>query len=367
MKIGIDARLINETGVGRYIRNLLSNLSQIDKKNEYVLFVREANQMNSSKLVHNSWKVVEADIRWHTIGEQLSFPKILEKESLDLVHFPYFSVPIRYKRPFVVTIHDLILHHFSTGEASTLPSPFYYGKLAGYKYILKQAAQKAEKIIAVSEATKIEIVDHLGVSEDKITIIYEGYDKAIDDKKPSITLPEKYFLHVGNVYPHKNIDVLVQAFKKVKDLKASLMFVAHEDFFLKKLKQKVSHEGLSERVVFLSSVSDEYLGYLYKQAQAVVIPSLMEGFGLPAVEAMANDCLVIASDIPSLKEVCGANALYFDPKNVDALAKYLNDVVELPKDAYQSLRSQGREQITKYSWKDMAEQTKRIYESCARV
>ncbi len=367
MKIGIDARLIQETGVGRYIRNLLTNLSTIDKKNEYVLFVRDANDLSNLKLTHNNWKVVEADIRWHTIAEQLSYPKILEEENLDLVHFPYFSVPVKYSRPFVVTIHDLILHHFSTGEASTLPSLFYHGKMAGYKYIIKQAAQRAEKIIAVSEATKNEIVDHLDVLESKITVIHEGYDNGIDDKKPSFSLPDKYFLHVGNVYPHKNIAVLLQAFKKVSDLKASLVFVSHEDFFLKKLKQKISQEGLSERIVFLSSVSDEHLGFLYKHALAVIIPSFMEGFGLPAVEAMANDCLVVASDIPSLKEVCGANALYFDPKNEDVLAKHLHDVVELPKDTYQSLRSQGREYIKKYSWKDMAERTKRIYESCARI
>jgi len=82
----------------------------------------------------------------------------LEKEELDLVHFPYFSVPIYYRRPFVITIHDLIIHHYPTGKASTLPSPIYYAKLLGYKYVIKKAAQKAQKVITVSEATKEEIV-----------------------------------------------------------------------------------------------------------------------------------------------------------------------------------------------------------------
>src|SRR4051812_22356097 len=120
MKIGIDARLWNETGVGRYIRNLVKELQLIDKKNEYILFVRKADfDKVSSQIVNSKFLVKVADIRWHTIEEQIKLPRILNNENLDLMHFPYFSVPIRYKKTFVITIHDLILNHFSTGKAST--------------------------------------------------------------------------------------------------------------------------------------------------------------------------------------------------------------------------------------------------------
>lgn len=132
MRIGIDARLWNETGVGRYIRNLVYNLLEIDSRNEYVLFtnkqtIEEIKEHKSKiKFEDKKLKLVETNIRWHSVSEQIKFPKILEKEKLDLMHFPYFSVPILYNRPFVITIHDLIINHFSTGKASTLPTPLYY-------------------------------------------------------------------------------------------------------------------------------------------------------------------------------------------------------------------------------------------------
>jgi len=127
MRIGIDARLWNESGVGRYIRNLVKQLQILDKTNSYVLFVRseDADRIKNHELKtkDDNWKFVITDIQWHTIEEQLLFPKILNKENLDLVHFPYFSVPIFYNKPYIVTIHDLILHNFPTGKASTMPAP----------------------------------------------------------------------------------------------------------------------------------------------------------------------------------------------------------------------------------------------------
>ena len=130
MKIGIDIRLWNQTGVGRYIRNLVLNLAEIDKKNGYVLFARSEDfQSIKSEIKNPNWKLVKADIKWHSISEQINFPSILNKENLDLVHFPYFSVPIFYNKPYVLTIHDLIIDHFPTGKASTLFLPFYYFKI----------------------------------------------------------------------------------------------------------------------------------------------------------------------------------------------------------------------------------------------
>ncbi|HEY9665002.1 MAG TPA: glycosyltransferase, partial [Allocoleopsis sp.] len=162
MKIGIDCRLWNETGVGRYVRNLVDQLLKIDKKNTYILFVqsKDYEQINSQCSRFNV-QLVKVDIRWHSLEEQVKFPKLLEKEHLDLMHFPYFSVPIRYKRPFVITIHDLILHHFGTGKASTLPAPLYKLKHAGYKYVLSQAAKHAQTIIVPLETVKKDVMGTL--------------------------------------------------------------------------------------------------------------------------------------------------------------------------------------------------------------
>jgi len=381
MKIGIDCRLWNESGVGRYIRNLIENLQAIDKKNEYVLFVGSENKEEILKQVQNdNVKIVKADIRWHTIEEQLQFPSILNKEDLDLVHFPYFSVPIFYNKPFVVTIHDLILHHFPTGEASTLPLPLYYLKHLAYKYVIKHAAQKAEKIITVSKATKKEIIDYLGVDKNKIVVIYEGVGEEITNTKYSI-LNTQYFLYVGNAYPHKNLDNLIEAFdllchpelvsrsesnrdydRRQDDIK--LVLIGKEDYFYKRLKEKVKKMGLEKSVKFLGEVSDEELASLYKNARCFVMPSLMEGFGLPVLEAMANKCLVLASDIPAVREICGDAAIYFNPYDNEDIASKMKALYSNDTYHYSDKIKKGFRKARMFSWEKMARETLTVYENC---
>ncbi len=366
MKIGIDCRLWSETGVGRYIRNLVLNLRKIDKKNEYVLFVlsKDYDQIISHFSSLN-FHLVKTDIRWHTLGEQLRFPQILNRENLNLIHFPYYSVPIFYNRPFVITIHDLIVDHFSTGKATTLPLPAYEFKRLAYKFILRLAAKKAKKIIAVSNATKNEIIDHLKIDGEKIVVTYEGVDDKIRNLPTSLKLRgaskiQNYFLYVGNAYPHKNLERLLEAFKALNS-DVSLVLIGKEDYFYKRLKNKIQTMGLSDKVTFLRNVGDEELSGLYRNAKALILPSLMEGFGLPALEAMANNCLVLASDIPALKEVCGDTAIYFNPYDI-------NDMVEKMKEIYSNDNSgkkeRGSERAKLFSWERMAKETLKVYESC---
>jgi glycosyltransferase involved in cell wall biosynthesis len=398
MRIGIDCRLWNESGVGRYTRNLIKNLKDIDRENEYVLFVllkdqkeilKQSMKQVQDRVQNDKFNIVISDIRWHTIEEQLRLTAILNKEGLDLVHFPYVSVPIFYNKPFVVTIHDLILHHFPTGEASTLPLPLYYLKHLAYKYVIKHAAQKAEKIITLSKATKDEIIEHLKVDPKKIIVTYEGaFDKSkVKSQKSKVQVKsKKYFLYVGNAYPHKNIDRLIKAFslfchpelvsgsesnrdsdRRQNDIK--LILVGREDYFYKRLKEKVKKMGLGKSVIFLGEVSNEQLSSLYKNALALIIPSLMEGFGLPALEAMANRCLVLASDIPSLKEICGDAAIYFDPYDVqDIVNKMIVVYHSNDSNHYNSVNiKKGIERTKRFSWQKMAEETLKVYESCAGV
>ncbi|MEM4230342.1 MAG: glycosyltransferase family 1 protein [Candidatus Pacearchaeota archaeon] len=373
MKIGIDCRLWNQTGVGRYTRNLIDQIQKIDQKNEYVLFVRNQDYGQvKSKIKNQKFKITRANIPWHSIKEQVIFPEILNRENLDLMHFPYFSAPIYYKKPFVITIHDLIQLHFPTGRASTLPWPFYALKYLGYKYIVLRASQNAKKIIAVSNATKDEIVDHLKVPEKRVEVIYEGVESAFKEKgladsseiiKRYELNANRYFLFVGNVYPHKNADTLLEAFSILSKYypKAFLVFVGKEDYFYKKLKKIVKDMDLFINVKFLGEVSDEELNILYKNAVAQIIPSFMEGFGLPALEAMRNKCLVLCSDIPALKEICKDSAVYFDPYDV-------NDLKEKMKKAYEGdfdrkIVETGFKRSQEFSWRKMAEQTLKIYNS----
>ena len=171
MKIGIDARLINETGVGRYIRNLLSELARIDKVNTYVVFVRKTRDFTppNSRWIHRI-----ADVPWHSTKEQILMPAVFHREKLDLLHVPYFNVPVFYFGKFIVTIHDLTILHYDTGKATTLPYVIYKIKRFFYYLILLKALHWSEKIIAVSQTTKKEILDHFDVNPDHIEVIYEG-------------------------------------------------------------------------------------------------------------------------------------------------------------------------------------------------
>ncbi|MDP3941731.1 MAG: glycosyltransferase family 1 protein [bacterium] len=367
MRIGIDCRLWNETGVGRYTRNLVRELAIIDKHNEYTLFVLPKDEEQVSQMANGKWQIVSTDIRWHTLEEQLRFPEVLLKENLDLVHFPYFSVPILYPRPFVVTIHDLIIHHFPTGKSSTLPYPLYWLKLQGYKYVILQAAKRSKKVIAVSNSTKKEIVDHLKVPTQKVTVTYEGVDEAIKDfnsQNTRIPAQGKYFLYVGNAYPHKNLNNLLEAFRIISkaDKDISLVLAGKNDFFYQRLKAEIAEK---DKVIFFEARGDDELAALYHNAIALVMPSLMEGFGLTPLEAMANDCVVLASDIPSLREICNNAAIYFDPQDVESIATAMQSVLEKNDAKFLTdLRKTGIRHAASFSWSKMARETLAVYESC---
>lgn len=172
MRIGIDARLWGQTGVGRYLEQLVKNLAKIDKENSYTLFFPK--EYKDLPLPGPTWKRRIAGVQWHSLKEQVLMPIILWCEKLDFVHFPYFSVPIFYPGKFVVTIHDLILDHFDTGKASTLPLFLYKIKRLGYKLVFWITLHRASKIITVSRTTKKEIVAHYKIDPAKIVVTYEA-------------------------------------------------------------------------------------------------------------------------------------------------------------------------------------------------
>lgn len=363
MRIGIDCRLWNETGIGRYTRNLVKELGKIDTKNEYILFFRK-NEFNAVDLPGTNFYPKLADVRWHSIKEQLIFSKILYKEKLDLVHFPYFSMPVTYNKPFVITIHDLILNHYPTGKASTLPSPLYWVKQLGYQFVLAQAAERAKKVIAVSQATKSEILDHLSISEKKITVIYEGVDPLINGDGYLNIENEKFFFYIGNAYPHKNLQMLVDAFKDVlkENPSVSLVFVGKEDYFYIQLKEYIHKNGLDNSVLLYGYASDEELSQLYKKALALVYPSKMEGFGLPLLEAMHNKCLVLASDIPVFREIGSDAIVYFDQNNIEDMKNAMISVIEDRKKFSKKI-DKGFLRAKEFSWKKMAKETLQVYNS----
>lgn len=171
-------------------------------------------------------------------------------------------------------------------------------------------------------------------------------------------MKDKYFLYVGNAYPHKNLEVLLRAFWDVSG--AKLILVGKDDFFYKRLRQSDLVRALGNRVIFKTKVSDSALMTFYKNAQAFVFPSLMEGFGLPALEALENGCPVIVSDIPVFHEILGNAPVYFDPHDAAALSSILIKVAK-------NKPTVNADVVKKYSWQKMAKETLFIYEACARV
>lgn len=366
-RIGIDARLWNETGVGRYIRNLVWEIAKLDKVNQYILFFND-NEYKNVQLPGENFQKVLADIHWHSIQEQLVLPSIFTKENLDILHFPYFSLPILYTKPFVLTIHDLILNHYPTGQASTRWKPFYWSKQLAYRFITSLAVKKAKKIIAVSQATKKEITQHYSVSPAKIAVIYEGVDTKITSHEiENLKNDMKYFLYVGNAYPHKNLEFLLAGFaefRKRQKSKTKLILVGKEDYFYKKLKAFVRKHDLSDTILFYEKVSDAGLAELYQHALALVAPSLMEGFGLPLLEAMSFGTRILASRIEAFQEICQDSAIYFDPYDINNLVDILLAIAkgEIQDSAKQ--REKRKILARSFSWEKMAQETLNIYESC---
>jgi glycosyltransferase involved in cell wall biosynthesis len=363
MNIGIDARLWYESGVGRYIRNLVKGLDEKKLKNHTFTIFLNPKAYRLINFESPNFKKIESTISWHSFSEQIRFKMELEKENLDLIHFPYFSYPIFYKKPFVITIHDLIIDHFPTGMASSLPLPFYYAKRIGYQKIIRSAIKNAEHVIVPSNATKMELQSHYRAKNAKIDVIYEGFDQLISENSAKEPLVSKsYILYVGNAYPHKNIDMLLNAFSKLKDeIDVDLVCIGRKDFFYERL-EKQEHE----RVHFLHNIDDSVLFEYYRHARFLIMPSLMEGFGLPILEAMSLSCPIVASNTKALVEVANDAAVYFDPKSLTDMCEVIKKVLGDDK-LRSSMCKKGIEQSKKFSWKKCIDQTIKVYENCNSV
>lgn len=375
MRIGIDGRLWNETGVGRYIRSLFKYLQKVDRENEYVWFFRKA-EFSSVEMPNEKWQKRLADVRWHTLAEQIFLPKILSTEKLDLVHFPYFSIPVFYKGRFVVTIHDLIFDHYKTGKASTLPFWIYWIKTIGYKVVLSQAVKKSSAIITVSNDAKNEIINHYNVNSKKIFVTYEAGNLEENQKKTGDTEDIKkitpYILYVGNAHPHKNVENLVLAMKYIakRDNRLKLVLIGRDDFFYKNVGKMIKREGLEDRIILIGKILNNNLAAYYKNAEAFVTASKMEGFGIPPLEAMSVGCPVIVSDIPVFHEIYQDSAVYFNQNKAEEIANIIINVIN-DKSMVDRLIKKGFERVNSFDWKRTAKETASVYniayESGARL
>lgn len=372
MNIGIDARMygpkVGGGGLGRYVEQLIIELQKINREHRFVLFLKKEN-FDACRITNPFFEKRLADIHWYTLEEQLKMPKLIDKENLDLMHFPHWNVPLFSKTPFVVTIHDLILLDEPRSAKITTRHPLYFLlKTIAYKKVLRHAVKKSENIIAVSNFTRNSILKHFPSTEEKkVKTIYEGltqFDSTKQEALPtSITNP--YLLYIGNAYPHKNLSFLINTFAEIQSEHKNLQLVlaGRGDVFYERLKSHTKKLQLPEhRVLFISSPNDELVETLYENATAYVFPSRIEGFGLPPLEAMSKDIPVLSSNTSCLPEILEDAALYFSPSNKEELKTQIKKILS-DEAIKKTLIKKGREQIQKYSWEKMARSILGLYET----
>lgn len=335
-RVGIDARLMYQTGVGTYLRNLLRHLPQyLPPDMEIYWYVLSADRRRM-KTQDNRIIIRETDVRWHSFSEQTHFLAQLLSDRLDLMHFPYFSYPVLYNRPYIATVHDMTPLLFKTGRAST-HHPFWYEiKHHVFSWMLQRQISKARTIITPTHTVKDQVTARFGMHHATKTVpIYEGVDG--DLLQAGTSAPEArahaqsdipaadhdYYLYVGNFYPHKNVERLLEAFSRIQQKTSRhLYLVGPQNIFSERLTEMVDQRGL-ERVHFLHGVASVQLAALYLDAYALVNPSLSEGFGLPLIEAAYFGCPIIASDIPVFSELLPGQFVSFSPESEDSIATAL--------------------------------------------
>ncbi|MFO0703318.1 MAG: glycosyltransferase family 1 protein [Patescibacteria group bacterium] len=331
-----------QTGVGVYIRNLIYELSKLDKQDlKYVIFARDnewSRFLEEYKPTTSNMEHRTCDISWHSFGEQLVFLFQLYFANLDLVHFPYFSWPVLYFKPFVATVHDTILLQFSTGKASTLNPYLYKIKQLIFNLVFAQQIFRAKTILVPTSTVRNELLKYYKYAEKKIVVTSEGVDMLFqqsEEKKPrSIAELEDYFLYVGNCYPHKNVNVLLRAFskyrlekRKISENYNKIIIVGPESIFAEKLQKEFAY--LEDDVLWMHNVETSELKWLYKNAKALVFPSKSEGFGLPIVEAETVGCPLILSDISVFHEIADNRASFFNPYDDERLPDLLSNIPKI--------------------------------------
>jgi len=357
MHIAIDARIISST-TGRYVERLLTYLQEIDRTNIYTVLVRSKDK-TYWKPTNKNFTVQVADFDNYSVAEQFVFKRFLKKLHPDLVHFCMPQQPVWYKGKKVTTFHDLTLVKTYNSDKNWLV--FHAKQLIG-KSVFKKVARDSDHIIAISEFTKKELLDFTNIPEEKVTVIYESTDVALG-ASTSYTLPyKKYILYVGQQSDYKNIKRLGDAHQKLLETYPDLGLV----LVGKKNASALTNETYFDskhykNILFTDFVEDDQLNWLYSHAGAYIFPSLMEGFGLPGLEAMGHGTPVVSSNATCLPEIYGKAAHYFDPLNVGDITRAITEVLG-NETLRRDLSKRGYEQIKKYSWIKMAEQTHAVYE-----
>ena len=309
MRIGIDVRKIADYGIGTHIRNVVLSAASLARNHEFVLYYDPANKVDINS---SSFRWVEEPSAKYSVWEHFSLARKAKADGVELFHSPHYTLPLMVDCPSIVTIHDLIHLKFQ--------KYFPTWKVQAAKYVMKQATQKARRIIAVSETTREDLLQWFpGISE-KVRMIYNRLSQEWFQAPPPIDLkdlgiPSDFLLYVGNFKKHKGIDTFIEAYRRRADL-PMLVLVGQGHQMDHELSAKILG---TPNVRLLGFADGKFLRKLYSQAILFVFPSLYEGFGYPPLEAMASGCCVLSSDAPAMKEVLGSAAEFFERGNAEEL------------------------------------------------
>lgn len=379
MKIGFDASRITtpqRTGTENYSFYLAQALAKVDQQNDYMLYFREKPDLKTlEEITHKNPKFQTKIIPWPRLWTQGGLALECLRYPLDLLFVPAHTLPVirRLSLRSVVTIHDLGFEYLP--EFHQFPQKLYLDKAT------KFAARYATYLIAVSEATKQDLIRRFDVPAGKIAVVYEGVDKArfqvpdIDSRvsrvRKSYGIAGEYVLFVGTIQPRKNLRRLIEAFARVfsrrrgfGDIK--LVIAGRPGWMFEGIYSAPRDFGVAGSVKFLGHVSDEELVALYRGAKCFVLPSLYEGFGLPVLEAMTAGVPVVTSGTSSLPEVGGDAAVYVNPNDVESIAAGMIKVIDGGDAFRSSVISRGYFQAEKFSWENCAVETLRVFERVIR-
>lgn len=377
MRIGIDisAMIGLQGGMRIYLEQLVKHLARLDQKNEYFLYAAFWRDFEEKKkiLARSTPRNLTPCLKRFPYQLLLFLENRLEVRieerwllpELDVFHGACQIVP-----PLSHTHSVMTVHHFEDPRYSSLST---WWQRFFYREVYEKSARRADRLIADSLYTKRFLMEDLGIPENKIVVIYHG----IFDPKPTITeeekaahrkafhLPNKFIVCVSHLYPRKNTVRLVQAFHQLSQHwpDINLVLVGQgEPEYLKEVLKTIHELGLENRVLLTGPVPHEKVPLFYALASLFVLPSLLEGFGIPLIEAMAMGCPVVAADSTSIPEVVGEAGLLFNPLNVEEMASKMSKVLE-DSDLRKSLVQKGLARAAQFSWEKAARETLSVYQA----
>lgn len=354
--IAIDARIINSS-TGRYVERLITYLQVVDTENNYSILVPEKDK-DFWKPTNPNFTVRTINYPNYSFAEQTGFNTYLKELDADLVHFCMPQQPIFYPGKHVTTVHDLNLLKTYNSDKNWLK--YHVKQLVG-RYVFRRIAHTNTHIITPTRFTKDEYQAYSGIPESKISVTYESADKSRVSPKKYTHPFKRHIMYVGQQSDYKNIKRLGDAHQKLLEIHPDLGLILVGKKNRSALMNEAYFTGKKyKNILFTGFVSDAELAWLYTNCAAYIFPSLMEGFGLPGLEAMLYGTPVASSNATCLPEVYGDAAAYFDPINSNEMAATIHHVLT-DTALRKKLIENGYRQTKKYSWQRMAEETHQIY------